>query len=248
MGLRRKRLIITDDDQIFLMQMCGLLMKMGLSVIPADNGAELLKLVSLQRPDMIILDINMPLLDGPKTLRFLKEDAATADIPVLVVSSDNSKKTVDEVLGLGAHGFLGKPVDLRRLHALMEETLFARENRLRNYIRTSYSGMVTLRHEGSTRTYPTETISEKGVFLITPSPLPVGTGVEVTLSLGDKSSVALMGSVIYHQGMAGFADADTHGMAIEFTQGSEEDFRSLSGFVKGLLIRDVEKYKKGSFI
>ena len=121
MGFRKKKRLITDDDRVFLMQMGMLMRKMGLNVTPAEDGSELLKLVKLQRPDLIMLDVHMSILDGVKTLKYLMEDKETAEIPVVIVSSDRKSETVEQCRLLGAYAFLQKPVGIRNLHEILQD-------------------------------------------------------------------------------------------------------------------------------
>ena len=81
MDFRKKRIIVTDDDQLFLIQLCGLLNKMGLNAIPAENGLEVIKLVNIMMPDLILLDIVMPYLDGHETINYLKGNPSMHKTP-----------------------------------------------------------------------------------------------------------------------------------------------------------------------
>jgi two-component system, chemotaxis family, chemotaxis protein CheY len=77
--------------------------------LEANNGLEALDLLRLELVDIVLTDINMPLMDGEELLRALKADSALQAIPVLVLSTDRSASRVKQMLDLGAGGYVGKP-------------------------------------------------------------------------------------------------------------------------------------------
>jgi two-component system chemotaxis response regulator CheY len=77
--------------------------------LEANNGLEALDLLRLEGVDIVLTDINMPLMDGEELLRALKADSALQSIPVLVLSTDRSASRVKQMLDLGAGGYVGKP-------------------------------------------------------------------------------------------------------------------------------------------
>jgi two-component system chemotaxis response regulator CheY len=77
--------------------------------LEANNGQEALDVLRLEWVDIVLTDINMPLMDGEELLRALKSDTALQSIPVLVLSTDRSESRVRQMLELGAGGYVGKP-------------------------------------------------------------------------------------------------------------------------------------------
>jgi two-component system chemotaxis response regulator CheY len=77
--------------------------------LEANNGQEALDVLRLEWVDIVLTDINMPLMDGEELLRALKSDSALQSIPVLVLSTDRSESRVKQMLELGAGGYVGKP-------------------------------------------------------------------------------------------------------------------------------------------
>jgi two-component system chemotaxis response regulator CheY len=77
--------------------------------LEANNGQEALDLLRVEWVDIVLTDINMPLMDGEELLRALKADRALQNIPVLVLSTDRSASRVKQMLELGAGGYVGKP-------------------------------------------------------------------------------------------------------------------------------------------
>lgn len=77
--------------------------------LEANNGQEALDLLRTEWVDIVLTDINMPLMDGEQLLRELKADATLHTIPVLVLSTDRSESRVKQMMSLGAGGYVGKP-------------------------------------------------------------------------------------------------------------------------------------------
>jgi CheY-like chemotaxis protein len=111
------RVLAIDDDDEVRDLMRRFLSKRGYDVATARDGAEGLRLAKELRPQVITLDILMPKLDGWAMLAKLKEDPETAQIPVIVLSIVEDRKTG---FALGASDYLTKPVDPNRLAAIVE--------------------------------------------------------------------------------------------------------------------------------
>ena len=77
-------------------------------VTTADNGMEAIKVLSSEKPDIILLDLMMPVMDGYKVLQVVKTDPKLANIPVLVFSAKGQPEEVEKALNLGATGYIVK--------------------------------------------------------------------------------------------------------------------------------------------
>lgn len=77
-------------------------------VVTADNGMEAIKILSQEKPDIVLLDLMMPIMDGYKVLQVMKTDSTLAKIPVLVFSAKGQPEEVEKALNLGAAGYIVK--------------------------------------------------------------------------------------------------------------------------------------------
>ncbi|WP_407931866.1 response regulator [Geomesophilobacter sediminis] len=105
-----KKILILDDSELVLEMAKDALEEAGYEVVTATNGIEANRYIfSRERPDLIIMDIMMPMLDGNKKAKILKENEMSRDIPIILLSS----KADDEMRRLtaesGADGYLLKP-------------------------------------------------------------------------------------------------------------------------------------------
>jgi len=108
----RKQVLVVDDDPLVVRILKEPLQREGYHVRVASHGLEALKEVKESRPDLIILDILMPMLDGFKTARLLKFDKRYQDIPIIVLTSratEGERKMGEQV---GADEYLYKPFRL----------------------------------------------------------------------------------------------------------------------------------------
>ncbi len=115
-ALERPPRVLVADDEKTIRSLLGLLLgKEGFDVVMAANGEEVLEKVAANPPDAILLDVNMPLLDGIDTLRLLKAGSGTAAIPVIIISAIASRSRQAFAVASGAVDFFAKPLDLPAL-------------------------------------------------------------------------------------------------------------------------------------
>ncbi len=113
------RLLVVDDDWDLVDVIDALLGDCGISVETASNGAEALQKLQRARPDAILLDLVMPVMDGASFLRTCRADPSYADLPVAVMSASVEAEAV--VLELGAQVCLAKPFRMHELLAVVQQ-------------------------------------------------------------------------------------------------------------------------------
>ena len=124
----RERILLADDAQIFRRLEEEHLRHFGYRFLHAKDGAEALKLAIDELPDLILLDIQMPVMDGIQVLQFLKKDDRTKDIPVVVVSTIGRAQDEELVRKGGADAFLSKPVNGTELIRTVRNLLIERQS------------------------------------------------------------------------------------------------------------------------
>ncbi|MGE9294925.1 MAG: hybrid sensor histidine kinase/response regulator [Puniceicoccales bacterium] len=117
-------ILVVDDQPINIKLLQRKLEREGFDVLTAFNGQECLAVVEQTPPDLILLDVMMPEMDGIETCARLKENEATETIPVIFITAKSSKEGKLEGLGVGAVDYITKPIDL-------EETLARVKTQLR---------------------------------------------------------------------------------------------------------------------
>jgi DNA-binding response OmpR family regulator len=102
------RVLLAEDDRFLRRAAEAMLRKQGFTVLPATDGEEALGLARSERPDLILLDMVMPKLDGLAVLRALKGDAATRHVPVVLLSNLGQEEDVRRCLEAGATAYFIK--------------------------------------------------------------------------------------------------------------------------------------------
>jgi CheY-like chemotaxis protein len=95
----------------------------GIRLLTTDRGEEVQGLVRRHRPELVLLDLHLPDLDGEEVLRRLLADPRTAEVPVVVVSADVNPEHIERVLAAGAREDLTKPLDVARFRAVVDDLL-----------------------------------------------------------------------------------------------------------------------------
>jgi two-component system, OmpR family, response regulator len=106
-----KVLFVDDDDDIRSIGELALVEVGGMPTVLASSGSMALEVAAREQPDVVLLDVMMPGMDGPTTLRRLREQPATAAIPVVFVTAQVRPHEVQRYLELGAIGVIGKPFE-----------------------------------------------------------------------------------------------------------------------------------------
>src|SRR5512141_1821503 len=120
---KKPRILIVDDEPFNIVYLEQELEDADYETARAGSGQEALDIVASQPPDLILLDIMMPGMDGFEVLSRLKAEAATRDIPVVVISASKDLQSVVRGIQLGAEDYLPKPFEPVLLHARISSSL-----------------------------------------------------------------------------------------------------------------------------
>lgn len=104
----RKKLLLVEDSKAIQQMYKNKLTLEEFVVLTADNGMEAIKILAQEKPDVILLDLMMPIMDGYKVLQIIKSNQNLAKIPVLVFSAKGQPEEVEKALALGAAGYIVK--------------------------------------------------------------------------------------------------------------------------------------------
>ena len=120
---RIPRILVVDDDPAILELLTTRLLLAGFEVSSARDGSQALASIAEARPSAMVLDINMPVMDGFGVLKRLKEQDLLATLPTMVLTARHQKEDVVEAIKLGAKDYMAKPFDdqifLQRISRLL---------------------------------------------------------------------------------------------------------------------------------
>ncbi len=118
-----KVILVVEDDSKSLKLIRDLLQASGYKTIEATDGEQGVDLAKAKKPDLILMDIQMPEMDGLEATRILKADATTRNIPILALTSYAMKGDRERILEAGCDGYLAKPIDIQELLKKVAEHL-----------------------------------------------------------------------------------------------------------------------------
>ena len=109
------KILVVDDDpnlRVLLRQMLEL---RGFEVVDAEDGEDALNVVAEAKPDAVVLDVMMPIMDGITVCKRLRSQPETAQLPIIMLSGKASQEAVEEGLQAGANKYLCKPIPMAEL-------------------------------------------------------------------------------------------------------------------------------------
>lgn len=119
----KKKILLADDEEDIKAIVQLFLESKGYEVVTAFDGLAAIDLAQSEKPDLILLDVMMPVVNGYEVCSRLKADEATRDIPVVMLSAMAQSESVDKGLSAGAVDYIVKPFDPSRLEEVVQRVL-----------------------------------------------------------------------------------------------------------------------------
>jgi CheY-like chemotaxis protein len=117
------KILLAEDDEFSRDMLVRRLERQGYEVITAADGREALLAARQHRPDLILMDLDMPVMDGAAAMRALRIDVKTCRIPIIVLTAHASPEDVERALTTGCQAYETKPIVIRRLLERIEAAL-----------------------------------------------------------------------------------------------------------------------------
>jgi two-component system cell cycle response regulator DivK len=117
------KLLVVEDDEFSRDMLVRRLVRQGFEVISAPDGREGLNEARQHRPDLILMDLDMPVMDGRAAMRALRNDPRTFKIPIIVLTAHASPGDVAAAIESGCDSYETKPIVLKKLVERIEEVL-----------------------------------------------------------------------------------------------------------------------------
>ena len=184
----KPHILIVDDVDFFLEVEKGFLKNTFAEVTTARNGQEALEAIAQQRPDLIYLDVNMPIMDGIECCRRIKTDPELQDIPIIVVYASSKDLDDLQVRESGCDGILHKPVDRNEFLELGRNFLPQVDRRFQ---RVACQVTVDIYLEGETLQGQGYNISRNGMYIEFRDVIPDKARVRLTFLLPTVSPVPI---------------------------------------------------------
>ena len=129
----KKKILVIDDTELMVKLTTDVLTKHGYEVVSANNGVDGIKMVASEKPDLVLLDVVMPGIDGFEVCKLLRKDESNNLIPIIMLTAQGNEEDKLAGLELGADDYITKPFNPRELVSRVRNTLLRIDrNRLAN--------------------------------------------------------------------------------------------------------------------
>ncbi len=117
--LHNKTILLVEDNELNRHVILGLLEQSKAKILIAKNGAEALEIAETEKTDLILMDINIPIMDGYAVTQAIRENLNT--VPIIGLSANTMRKDITKALHVGMNAYLHKPMDVQRFYQLLSE-------------------------------------------------------------------------------------------------------------------------------
>lgn len=104
------KILIVDDEETISSYLDRKLTQLGYTVLVASDGEEAVELCNSQKPDIVLLDVKLPRMNGHEVCRRIKSNPKTCNVPVLMLSAKSQADEIEEGLAAGAERYITKPI------------------------------------------------------------------------------------------------------------------------------------------
>lgn len=222
------KLLLVDDVDIFLDIEKSFLNRESFAIFTAKSGREALDAVSRIKPDLVLVDLFMPDLNGDEVCRKLKSSPETSNIPVIIVSSDTVEGVRERCYSAGCDGFVSKPIHRETLIATIEDNLQVVKRR---YRRIPTHLLCSVKIDDSVIEGVITTIAQMGAFVSMPQPPEAGKSVELAIKLPEFDPPFVARAVVRWR--ASKTSSASEGAGVEFVALSEEDEDRIKDYIAG---------------
>jgi CheY-like chemotaxis protein len=119
----RRTIMVVDDNEDLREMLRFMVERLGYTVVEAENGREAIEIANRRCPDLILMDLSMPVMDGFAATRLLREIEDMCRIPIIAISANRREQSQDEALAAGCNEYLTKPVNFHQLNRLLSTWL-----------------------------------------------------------------------------------------------------------------------------
>jgi CheY-like chemotaxis protein len=228
------KILLVDDTKLFLKLEQEYLKQSSAQVFTAGNGQEALEFARTIRPDLIYMDLNMPVMDGVSCCAALKADPDLRDIPVILVTTEGMDDSVARCKDAGCDGFLTKPID-RKSFLEVGRTFLPRINRRERRVPCRIK--VLFRINDRDNVYGTcLDLCTRGMYLAFPGEVEIDDKVEVNMLVSGNSD-----DLVEAWGRVSWVNSSTDRKKPKLSEGFGVEFQAITEESVGLVKRFIEQ-------
>ena len=224
------KLLLVDDVELFLDLEKSFLNRESFTIFTAKSGKEALEAVSRIKPDLVLVDLFMPDLNGDEVCRELKSNTETRNIPVIITSSDTLEGVRERCYSAGCDGFISKPIHRETLISTIEDNLQIAKRRFK---RIPAHLLSSVRIDDAVIECVVTTIAQMGAFVVISPPPEAGKSIELAIKLPESDKPLTVRAVVRWTTLE--AGDTSEGAGVEFVALSEEDEDKIEDYVASRL-------------
>jgi two-component system, OmpR family, alkaline phosphatase synthesis response regulator PhoP len=228
-----QKVLLVDDVSMFLEVERGYLQRSAVQVLTARDGKEAFEVCRAERPDLVFMDLHMPVLNGADSCRAMKRHPQLSTTAVVLITSEGKEEDRQLCLQAGCDGFLTKPLDRIEFLEMARQllpNLDRRDTRVGCRIRAKYRAF------GVTLSGMIEDLSQQGAYLATETEMEKGTVLDVVFALPDP-----YGAVIHAKVRVAWLNTSNsrrkpslpEGFGLEFIGVSDQAAQELERYIAG---------------
>jgi two-component system, cell cycle response regulator DivK len=112
-------IMVVDDNEDLREMLRYMVESLGYRVVEAENGREAVEMARHRCPDLIFMDLSMPVMDGIDATRLLRETEALSHVPIVAISANRKEQSQAQALAAGCNDYLTKPINFHQLNSLL---------------------------------------------------------------------------------------------------------------------------------
>lgn len=215
--LAKVTVLIADDLKLFLEVEKSYLQRGGFEVLTAMSGEEAVRLALQRQPNLILLDLEMPKMDGAAACAEIRKNPALAATPIIIMSATSSTQNRDRCMSAGCTEFVIKPQKPDELLGMVARILALKK---REAERITVVFNITGKDATRQVIGQGKDLSESGLLMITHAAITVGAVLQIEFFLpGTRSQIKVRGKVVRHRK----GPDETHEIAVQFKDLSQDD-------------------------
>ncbi len=216
------KVLIVDDLKNFLDLETSFLKRTECIVLKATNGLEALRIAKSERPDIIFLDLEMPVMNGIECCRFVRSDVELKDTPIVIVTASPKE---EECRSAGCSSYLRKPIDEDIFLAEIKKFVRIKE---RNEPRLDVAIPADVAFKGTMTSGTVRNISKSGLLLETEEPYGIGSMLTIDFSFPDRKIKVKIKGIIVRDATGRSTDK---GFGLSFFEVAEKHQSSINSFI-----------------
>ena len=211
-----KVILLVDDVRFFLELEKSFLKRTSCEIVMAENGEDAIKIAKETKPNLILMDLFMPKMNGDEACKAIKADPELKNVPVIMVTSAGKQEEMGRCQLAGCDDYLTKPINKMELLGKVKSYL---DIPVRKHVRVPIDAQVYYRHAGVEYNGAVSNISEGGMFIESTEPLEMGIELGLKFKVPpQEEAMETIGKVVRVLKGLGTGPVRTiPGMGIEFT-------------------------------